>query len=765
MDGVAITDMAALGSSPTYYDFDMFQEMQVTTGGADLTSATPGVGLNFVLKGGSNTPRGSARVYFENESMQSNNMPDDLAASIGGKNGKGNRMDKYTDWGGELGGPILKDRLWAWGAYGKTDVTVLTLASTPDQTILDNRSLKLTGQATQNIRANYTYFRGDKLKYGRSASTTRPPETTVDQSGPTALHKGEVNLVLGNNLFVTGRGSKVSGGFALTPQGGLDTNMYRDDGNVWHGSYTHYETIRPQWSAQAEGNYFMGRNEIKFGFGWRRADVDSTSIVPGNGIITYHTGYPTIEADVVAWEGVTSMQGVYSHAYVGDSISWDRLTLNFGLRWDRQTSSVNANSAPGNSLFPNLLPDITGVAAKDALVYNSIVPRIGATYALDESRQTLLRASYASFASQLNATAGSFLSVVQYRGVYLYDVADTNGNGYADAAEIAGRTCSEELANAGTCNWSGFDIDNPGNLDAPLHSVGDYKTPMTHEFQLGIDRELMPNFGVSGTFTYRHFNHFTWRNNGLVGTDYAQIGTVEGSDPAIGNYSAAIYGPTRIPSATERSTTVFRERDGYSRRYVGFEVAATKRLSNKWMARFGFSTNSHTEHFDSMAAMTDPTPTQGSPNIDGGTVVTSSGGSGKSGIYQVLPKYQFIATGLYQAPWGINLAANMLMRQGFAMPYYRGPVSTTDPLQRNKNILVVGAVDQEHLPTVTSLDARVGKEFQVNRLRFNVDIDLFNVMNSATILGREYNLQATTANTVREIMNPRILRVGVRFAF
>ena len=43
MDGVTITDMAALGSSPTYYDFDMFQEMQVTTGGADVTTATPGV--------------------------------------------------------------------------------------------------------------------------------------------------------------------------------------------------------------------------------------------------------------------------------------------------------------------------------------------------------------------------------------------------------------------------------------------------------------------------------------------------------------------------------------------------------------------------------------------------------------------------------------------------------------------------------------------------------------------------------------------------
>ena len=48
-----------------------------------VTAATGGVGLNFVLKGGSNTPHGSTRIYYENESMQANNMPDDLAATVG----------------------------------------------------------------------------------------------------------------------------------------------------------------------------------------------------------------------------------------------------------------------------------------------------------------------------------------------------------------------------------------------------------------------------------------------------------------------------------------------------------------------------------------------------------------------------------------------------------------------------------------------------------------------------------------------------------
>jgi len=204
IDGVPITDMAALGSSPTYYDFDMFQEMQVTTGGADLQNSTPGVALNFVLKGGSNTPHGSTRIYYEDEGMQANNLPDDLKASLGGTTGKGNRINKYADYGFELGGPIWKDKLWAWGAYGKTDVTLLTLANTPDQTILENTSFKATGQAHRDVRGSFTFFRGDKLKFGRSAGVTRPPETTWDQSGPTSLFKGEGNFVVGNALFFTG---------------------------------------------------------------------------------------------------------------------------------------------------------------------------------------------------------------------------------------------------------------------------------------------------------------------------------------------------------------------------------------------------------------------------------------------------------------------------------------------------------------------------------------------------------------------------------
>ena len=782
IDGIAITDMSALGSSPTYYDFDMFQEMQVSTGGADLQTATPGVALNFVLKAGSNTPHGSTRIYYEDEDMQANNLPEELEASLGGVTGKGNRISKYTDFGFELGGPIVKDRLWAWGALGKTDTTLLTLSNTPDQTILKNSSFKATGQVSDAIRGSFTFFRGDKQKFGRAAGATRPPETTWNQSGPTSVYKGEGNFVAGQNLFLTARYAYVSGGFQLTPQGGLETPLYNDDGGVWRGSYEHYETVRPQWQFTTDGNMFKGRHELKFGFGWRRADVDSTSIVPGgNGIRTFHVGYPNMLAQVTVWNDYTSARGQYTSAYFGDTLTWDRLTLNAGLRWDRQAGSVKAMSQVGNPTLPSLLPDLTSTAASDVVVWNTITPRVGITYALDEGRKTIGRASYASFASQLNATAGNFMSTITYRAVYFYDVLDTNGNRVVDPSEIAGLTCNDALASAGACNYSGFDINNPSNVAAPIHSVGEYDTPRTHEFQLGLDREVMPNFGISGTFTWRNFTNFVWRNNGLTGADYTLLGNFTGTHPAIGQWSEPIYGATRLPA--NRAATTYRARDGYSQRYWGFELAATKRLSNRWMARFGFSTNDHREYFDSPAAMGDPTssPTVSTsggvftvgngPNQDSGLVVRQSAGSGKSGIYQVLPKYQFIGTGLYQAGWGINFAANLVNRQGFAKQYHYTSLDTRtiapagDPNARLKSVLLVDS-GEERLPSVTSLDFRVGKEFAfATRYRFNIDLDIFNLFNTSTVLGRQYDLRVSTADNVQEIMNPRVLRLGLRFNF
>src|SRR5262245_9652265 len=82
IDGVPITDMGSTGSTPSYYDFDMFQEMAITTGGADAQNPTPGVQLNLVLKKGGNTAHGNARFYGENQDLQSNNLSSSVAQEL-----------------------------------------------------------------------------------------------------------------------------------------------------------------------------------------------------------------------------------------------------------------------------------------------------------------------------------------------------------------------------------------------------------------------------------------------------------------------------------------------------------------------------------------------------------------------------------------------------------------------------------------------------------------------------------------------------------
>ena len=754
MDGIPVTDMAATGSTPTYYDFDMFQEMNVTTGGSDMSSATGGVALNFILKSGSNTPHGSARIYWEGEKLQGNNMPTALATALGSPNGKGNRTDKYLDTGFEVGFPIIKDRLWAWGSIGKTDVYNLTIKQTADNTFLKNWATKIQAQMSQDIRASFTWFHGDKQKFGRSASATRPPETTLNQKGPSDFYKGEVNFVLSNDLFLSIRGSHMPSGFSFAPQGGMNANVYRDDSGTWHGSYANYVSDRPQSTAMAEGSFFKGSHELKFGFSWRKVTVSSTSEWPtgstGYPGYSIYIGYPNMVTQIVSpWASAELAH--YMAGWLSDTITLKRATISLGLRYDHQADGTLPTSEPAVAGFTQWLPAISATAAPDAIKWSSISPRAGITFAVDEARKTQLRASYARFASQLGNGVSGVISPVQYR----YGVAQKSE---IDTSYLAG--------------WSGFDPANPGKLTTN-NKIGNYSVPTTDEFIAGIDHELFKNFAVSASFTYRYFKNFDWSPRiGLRSPAYTVAGTLTGGPlPDGSNFSIPYYAVTaaNVPASAQSGGVEYVTRDGYHQRYWGLEASATKRLSDKWMARFGFSTNDHREYFDNRAtAIGDPTPTNNNPLVDGGLVIAQSTASGKTGVYQVLPKYQFIANGMYQAPFGFDLGLNLVTRQGFSQPWFRSSVSTGDYFSARKTVLLVNDVGANRLPSVTSVDARIGKVFKIQKVSINLDLDIFNIFNSGTVLQRQYDFRLTGAtgfNQDLEIMNPRILRLGARINF
>ena len=76
-----------------------------------------------------------------------------------------------------------------------------------------------------------------------------------------------------------------------------------------------------------------------------------------------------------------------------------------------------------------------------------------------------------------------------------------------------------------------------------------------------------------------------------------------------------------------------------------------------------------------------------------------------------------------------------------------------DAIAPEKNVLLVSDVGKNRLPTVHTFDARVSKNITYKRMNVNIDLDMFNLYNTATVLGREYDLASDGFNEVREIVN------------
>ena len=62
LNGINVGDPAAIGAAGFYYDFDAFEDIQVSTGAHDITVPTSGVFLNMVTKSGGENWRGRTTV-------------------------------------------------------------------------------------------------------------------------------------------------------------------------------------------------------------------------------------------------------------------------------------------------------------------------------------------------------------------------------------------------------------------------------------------------------------------------------------------------------------------------------------------------------------------------------------------------------------------------------------------------------------------------------------------------------------------------------
>ncbi len=798
VDGVVITDMGAIGSSPSYYNFDSFEEMQTTTGGTDVSLATGGVTMNMVTKRGTNEWRFSARYLVTDESWQSDTSISQsefpAAQRIensrlpGGKFSQGNRIVGVDDYGIEGGGPIVQDKFWIWGSYGVQEIDLLTAQTlrnptgSPDFTELESYAVKLNGQLTANNSLTGFYHYGDKVKIGRNASPTRPPPTTWNQSGPTDIYKLEDTHIFNSNFYLTGMASYVGGGFQLVPQGGgigdrNFANVVQDQASVWQNSFLLYQTDRPQEQAKLDGNYFFNTgsasHELRFGVGYRSADVDSFSAWPGSQLIGLQTqcidGRNRVTGlcntnRYLAWSATTrnvSDTVEYTNLYVQDTLTFGNLTANIGIRYDQQGGTNNAETigaAPINQ--GNLLGGT--FAGKDAsFEWEDITPRLGLTYALGEDRSTLLRLSYAQFADQLSSGTVTFDNPTNYQ--YGYAIwTDRNFDNQLQNSEFG-----TIFANAGARSVNGVLVTDQ-TVDRNLSA------PITNELVASVEHALMPEFVLSLSATVRQYTDILEQerlvnDNGVIRThrrsDYVLGATHSRTLPNGRTYSVPQYTLDADNGISDVGGVFNLENGDREQDYLGLTLGFNKRLSNRWLLR-GHVTVTDWEWSVPDSENEDPTLIAAGA-YDGDPVILAVGtGSGAKGNVYINSEWSFDVSGMYQIapdrPWGFNVAANINGREGYPS-VFRHHNNLGEGLGTRQ--IAVSEPDEFRLDDVMIVNARLEKEFSLSDFGVTLSVDGFNLFNESYVLQRQGNLALSSGGFVTEIVSPRIFRIGARVNF
>lgn len=769
LDGVEITDMAAIGASPTYFDYDAFDEIQISTGGNDIRQRTGGVGLNFVVKRGTNQFRGTARGYFTNDSLEGCNVPDELTAR-GITCDTSDHNDQIADYGFDLGGPIVRDRAWVWGSWTTQDIRLVRSAGNLiDRTILETVNIKGNWQATSKDMVSVLWFLGAKEKENRATGNAQVEPSSArwfqgnayPENRPRGLLKFQDDRVMSANNFLSLKYAYYGTGFSLSPQGGMDLNAGISGrlGQTF-GSTVLAEFLRPQNMFFADGSHFAtfggGNHEFKYGFGWRRSDAFSRNLWPGNMILALDLSETNQRARVYR-EGAGTNRIEQWHVYVGDTVSLDRMTIDLGVRYDRQGGAALPSTTLSNKAFPNLVPGIEFQGYDVPFTWNNVSPRLGMTYAVDPASRTILRASFSRFAGQIQTGFAGWANPSGAAGWVEFPWTDLNGDFLAQANEV---DTSRVLAFGG-----GFNPANPTAVTSPNRFDEDFEAPITTNVIIGVDRELRPNLAVTVNYTYGQTTNWDatpWF--GLTAADYTQTGVLSGTLPDGGSYNIPLFAPDAAKIAANGNSRILTNWDGFATRFHGIEAQVIKRMSDRWMMRAAVSWNNATEDYDANPPITtfgNPTPTDTDRLQSGGQYAPRSAGSGQGDIF-VNAKWQLNINGVYELPWESEIAGNLFGRQGNPFPIFRFASLGLDGTQR---ILVSPALDTFRFDDTWNLDMRFAKRFSVERVNARLELDVFNVLNSNVELQRERNLGSPNFRRLNQILSPRILRLGVRLGF
>ena len=780
LDGIVITDMAAAGLPPTYFNYDNFDEIQVSTAGQDIRQQTGGVGINLITKRGTNQYHGAARGYFANDGTEWSNVPDELKnAATPVTPETADHTRQISDFGFDVGGPIVANRAWFYGSYSSQDIRLVrSRGALVDRTQLKDPEIKLNWQTDPKNMVSFLFFNGSKVKDNRSPGIPGivfdAPTATFHQDNAYTdfplhgLWRVSNDRTVRSNLFVSANYAYYNTGNALTPEGGMDMQAGRSlTTGQSYGSFQEQLNVRPQQTVNADAHAFVSAfgaaHDVQFGSGFRTTDARQLNEWPGNGILGLENSPTDFRAQVFR-QGYGGNRANYFNVYAGDTISRGRATVNVGVRFDHQSGKALPSTIEASKAFPQLVPGLAFAGYDSPFTWNTLSPRAGLTYALDESRRTIARVAYSRYAGQLSPTTIGWMNPASTAGSATYRWVDANHDHFAQADEVL---TSQLLTSGG-----GFNPTAPTAVTSANKMDPDLKAPITHSVVAGVERELRPNLAVEATYSYTKttnlFGNLSGNitpRTGVTLADYSAGPVLTGTLPDGAAYSVPTYVASGAKVVAGGLGFLTATVPGYYTDYHGAEVSLVKRMSNRWMGRVSFGYNNARDHFSDPAGRYDtngnPTPTPNEPLVDAGQFAPSSSASSGSGTVYANARWQFNGNAMYLLPRNVEVSANVFGRQGYPFPLFRSQALGGETLP----VLVTPTIDYFRYDNVWNTDLRAAHAFALRNVQLRVVGDVFNVFNANTVLVRNNNILSTTFNQIAQNLSPRILRVGVQVRF
>ncbi len=783
IDGAETTDMVH-GLSGTNLIVDFVDEVQVKSSGytAEYGGAMGGV-ISAITKSGTNAYHGTALINFEGSGLAKDNVlsagaltnPLVLRTSLTDSNKAeyitypGDDRKRYEP-GFALGGPIMKDKMWFFGAYQPAITNYdrhvdASTASNPKASTSDTSqkqqvqyiTANQTSQIGNNIRTRVAYNNSWSKQEGLLASLsgldTPGTNYTKGTKFPNWVLSGDMNWVLSPKLVFGVRGGyrKQDTNDFNVPNEPLfrfpttnNVNYLDTPASLQHGTgftsilsntAVSFDTLTRTYFHADGTSYFHagGEHQVKFGMQYDRVgeDIQSgelrprvtlnfDSVNPGYGRGTY--GYYSVRSQTADPNAGFITQGNVHTNNVGLFIqdSWtvnNKLTINGGLRTERE--EVPAYAGGNDDTGAAIPPYIINFSFADKLA-----PRVGAAYDLKGDGKWKVFASWGIFYDifKLELPQGSFGGQKWVEYYYTLDTPDWTSlvpSGCPPACPGTFQTSTDFRVPS-----FGADVLEP-NLK-PMKSM---------EFTTGIDHELNATMAVSVHYVHKQLDRAV-EDTGFLTPDGNEGYVI--ANPSEGLTALAYTNPD-IPMPKPK------------RQYDSVEFAVDKRFANNWSLRAAYLWSRLYGNYSGLSQSDENG--RADPNVGRGydypAMMFTGQGEASYGPLATDRPNQFKAQAIYQFNFGTAIGANEYVASGLPVTREIGILPTSNyPLQ----YLGRGSDGRTDMFSQTDIFLQHGFKMGGGR-RLELNFTLFNLFNEEAGVSKYSTYQKTNGVNI-DVPNP-----------